>query len=364
MNGHGEALAWSDALGRQRRGGSWADLAVGTAPKIETALREGDFTTAIQLTGFFLIEARIIFDLYAQWRGDIQRFLEAKVSEPRALAGEIGEIEALVERYHPVLGVGRDAAWQALNAAAEQVKAGAARGESALSDFTQMRDHWRALHDGEVDLIGGLMDIVIRRLGEAALGEMYEDWLLGEWFRKRYVRFDVSRVPWTEAFELIVYLTFESMHGHMSGPDRDGSVTYEEFDDRITVTFAPCGSGGRMVVGEQRDQLPPLMEAPFRYRVLEERHAFAWNTRGVCAYCAHCCVLTEKMPIEHFGYPVRVVDPPTYPNDGKAVCRWTVYRKPEYVPERVYSRLGLKKPPAGTQLGSAGLASRARRGLP
>ena len=360
MSGDGDALMWSDALGRQRRGGSWADLAVGTAPRVETALRDSDFTTAIQLTDFFLVEARVIFDLYAQWQRDIRRFLEAKVNEPQALAKQIGEIEALVGRYHPILGVGREAAWQLVNGAAERVKAGAARREIALSDFMQMRDRWRALHDGEVDLIGGLMDIVIRRLGEAALGEMYED-LLGEWFRKRYVRFDVSRVPWTEAFELIVYLTFESMHGHMSGPNRDGSVSYEEFDDRITVTFAPCGSGGRMVAGERRDQLPALMEPPFRFRVLEEPHAFAWNTRGVCAYCAHCCVLTEKMPIEHFGYPVRVVDPPTYPNDGTAVCRWTVYRKPECVPERVYSRLGLQKPPAGAELGSAGLASRRRR---
>jgi hypothetical protein len=60
------------------------------------------------------------------------------------------------------------------------------------------------------------------------------------------------------------------------------------------------------------------------------------------------------------AYPVRVVDPPTYPNEGNAVCRWTVYRRPEYVPESVYTRLGLQKPPAGAELGSAGFPSRAR----
>lgn len=356
MSDDGNTLVWSDALGRQRRGGSWADLAVGTAPRIEAALHASDFATVSRLTDFFLIEARVIYDLYAQWQRDIRRFLDAKLPESQSLAVRIGEIEELVTRHHSILAVGREAAWQSINEAALKLK-----GEHAVRDFVQMRDQWRALHDGEVDFIGGLMDIVIRELGEAALGEMYEDWLLGEWFRQRYVRFDVSKVAWTDAFELIVYLTFESMHGHMSGPERDGSVTYEEFEDRITVTFAPCGSGGRMLVGEPRDQLAPLMEPPFRYRVLQEPHAFAWNTRGVCAYCAHCCVLTEKMPMEHFGYPVRVVDPPTYPNTGNAVCRWTVYRKPEYVPEHVYARLGARKPPAGAQLGSAGFAARTRR---
>jgi hypothetical protein len=64
------------------------------------------------------------------------------------------------------------------------------------------------------------------------------------------------------------------------------------------------------------------------------------------------------MPIEAFGYPVRVVDPPLYPNNGDAVCRWTVYRTPDAVPESVYARLGYRKPAADAVLGSAGLASR------
>jgi hypothetical protein len=359
MSDEGNSLVWSDVLRRLRRGGSWADLAVGTAPRIEAALRANDFATVSQLADFFLVEARVIFDLYAQWLRDIRSFLEAKLPGSTTLAAQIGRIETLAGEYHPILGIGREAAWRAVEESTHQLRSAAARGERAIQNFERMRDDWRALHDGEVDIIGGLMDIVIRELGEDALGEMY-DWLLGDWFRQRYVRFDVSKVTWNEAFELIVYLTFESMHGHMSGPARDGSVSYEEFDDRITVTFAPCGSGGRTLVGERRDGLPPLTEPPFNYGVLQEQHAFAWNTRGVCAYCAHCCVLTEKMPIEQFGYPVRVVDPPTYPNDGNAVCKWTVYRKPEFVPEHVYARLGASKPPAGAQLGSAGFAARLR----
>jgi len=51
-----------------------------------------------------------------------------------------------------------------------------------------------------------------------------------------------------------------------------------------------------------------------------------------------------------------VVGPPTYPNDGKAVCRWRLYRQVEDVPAAVYERLGLAKPPAGAALGSRGIA--------
>jgi hypothetical protein len=176
---------------------------------------------------------------------------------------------------------------------------------------------------------------------------------LGDWFATRYKRFDVSHFKWEEAFPLVVYLTFESMHGHLSGPGRGGDVTYEEFDDRVVFTFAPCGSGGRAVVGEPLDGTPPRMEAPYRFKTLEEPHRFAWNTPGVCTYCAHCCVLTEKLPIERFGYPIRVVDPPLYPNDGNAVCKWTVYRRPQDVPAAVYERLGYRKPDQDAALGSA-----------
>src|SRR5690606_13389844 len=136
---------------------------------------------------------------------------------------------------------------------------------------------WRHLHDSQVDYISGLFDIVVRRYGEAALGEMYEGWVIGDWFARRYQRFDVSRFAWKDAFPLIVYLTFESMHGHLSGPGRLGDVTFESHDDRVVFTFAPCGSGGRTVVGEPLDGTPPRMEAPYRFKVLEEEHDFAWN---------------------------------------------------------------------------------------
>lgn len=356
-------LGRSEVLGRPVRIDPPTSLAAGTYQKIRQTLAEGDMDAARPLIDFFLDEARIIVDIYTQWRRDIRRYLDSKLGREH-VAGEADRIQALVASAHPNMRASRDAAWATVSLAAETLKSLDGGADVRLESLDELRERWRTLHDSDVDFMMGLMDVVIREFGEEVLGEMYEKWVVGEWFHTRYARFDLSKTTWNEAFRLIVYLTFESMHGHLSGPERDGSITYEELDDRVTFTFAPCGSGGRSVVGEPRDGLGPLMEAPYDFRVLEGQHPFAWNQKGVCTYCAHCCVLTEKLPMEKFGYPIRVVDPPIYPNDGHAVCRWTVYRRVEDVPAAVYARLGLAKPAPGTALGSSALMASPRPGGP
>lgn len=341
-------------LRRPIRADDWDGLAVGTYPRLVAAIERGDGAARADLARFFVLEARVIHDIYEQWLVDTRRYLADHGLAPDEIAAEEARVRDLAYAGRPAPTADRDAAWDAVVALAEDVAAD--RGAPAAA--ARMKELWRHLHDGQVDHISGLFDVVIRRFGEAALGEMYEGWVIGDWFAKRYRRFDVSRFAWSEAFPLIVYLTFESMHGHLAGPGRLGDVTFESFDDRVVFTFAPCGSGGRTVVGEPLDGTPPRMEPPYRFKVLEEEHPFAWNTKGVCTYCAHCCVLTEKLPMETFGYPIRVVDPPLYPNGGDAVCRWTVYRAPELVPAAVYERLGFRKPPPGAPLGGACRAER------
>lgn len=347
------ALGWSEALNRQVRTGTPASLAVSTYSKIQESVSSGDSAAAGPMVDFFVTEARVIFEIYTAWRQNIRRYLDSELP-PDIVEAKIARIEQLVSEYHPDLHHSRDTAWEAVIEAAEELKTRVADAEKTVRSLEKLRHSWRILHDADVDFLSGLMDIVVRELGESALGTMYEEWVLGDWFKERYSQFDVSENSWEHAFELLVYLTFEAMHGHLCGPDRDGSMTYEAFDDRVTVTFTPCGSGGRTVAGEPLDQLDPLMEPPFRYRVTQEENPFAWNKRGICAYCAHCCVILEKLPIEKFGYPVRVVEPPTYPNDGSTACSWTMYRKIEDVPEWVYERVGATKPAPGSPLGSAG----------
>jgi len=172
-----------------------------------------------------------IFDIYTQWRRDIRRYLDSKIAHA-LVASEVERIQrsrrGRSSRNEELARGGMDGGLLGRHGIAD-IAGRITRRFEALDD---LRERWRTLHDSDVDFIMGLMDIVIRMLGEESLGDMYENWVVGDWFNTRYARFDLSKTSWDEAFRLIVYLTFESMHGHLSGPQRDGSVSFAEFDDR------------------------------------------------------------------------------------------------------------------------------------
>ena len=46
-----------------------------------------------------------------------------------------------------------------------------------------------------------------------------------------------------------------------------------------------------------------------------EKHDWAWNEKGVCYYCAHCCFALEHWPARQWGHPLRVIDSPLYPDE-------------------------------------------------
>ena len=54
--------------------------------------------------------------------------------------------------------------------------------------------------------------------------------------------------------------------------------------------------------------------------------------------------MQQLKPIDAFGYPVRVVEPPTYPSDTAKKCTFHVYKDPKEIPERYYEEVGRKKP--------------------
>lgn len=359
MTQHEPATVWNDMLGRRIRGGGWADLAEGTVPLLDRALVAGDGDRITGLADMFLSEMRVIYDIYTQWFADTKRYLIDKGDSPEGVAAAHDEIRARLAPFHHSAGQDRIAVWDRI-AAEVEVVTGMASPAVRRAALSRAHALWRDLHDGEVDQLCGLFDIVIRRHGEPALREMYEGWVIGDWFAKRYRRFDVSHMPWQEAAWLLTYLGFEGHHGHLSGTARDGSIDWHEDDEKITLSFAPCGSGGRSIAGEARDGLPALTAAPFNWPVLQEEHDFTWGKAGICSYCAHCCILHEALPVARFGYPVRVTDPPVWPLTGESRCRWTVYKDLRAIPEWAYTRVGGRKPGPEVPLGSGTADLRAR----
>lgn len=343
-------------LERLIRGGDWQSLSEGTVPLLRRLITAGDDDIAAH-ADMFRSEMRVIYDIYTQWFADTKRYLRDKGQADQAIERQHDDIRNRLAPYHRATLRDRATVWAEIEVSVAKIAAPGPT-QDRLDALAAATEQWRDLHDGEVDQLAGLFSYVVASHGEPALREMYEGWVIGDWFAKRYRRFDVSEMAWKDASWLLTYLGFEGHHGHLSGTARDGSIDWVETDAAVTISFAPCGSGGRSVQGESRDGLPPLMEAPINFPVLAEAHDFTWNKPGICGYCAHCCILHETLPIAKFGYPVRVTEPPTYPLTEASRCSWTVYKDLRAIPEEAYRRVGARKPDPSVPLGSAHLAER------
>lgn len=348
-----EALIPNEVLGRLIRSGGWAALAEGTPRLIRRAVEASDDKTIFGLAEFFHQEMQVVYNIYSQWFRDTRQCLLDKGMSQKKLDIEHNLIRDKLSPYHTSAQMQREAAWANVGGHLKQLVQTEHTIEERLEALDLTLDAWRDLHDCEVDQLSGLFHLVIDQHGEIALKEMYENWVIGDWFAKRYQRFDVSKISWETASWLLIYLGFEGHHGHVSGRDRDGTIEYSEDDEKVTISFAPCGSGGRIMQGEERDGMPALSAVPFNWPELTGAYDFTWNETGICAYCAHCCILHEKLPIASFGYPVRVTTPPIAPLTKESRCSWTVYKDLRNIPEEAYTRVGGVKPPAHAPLGSA-----------
>lgn len=349
-----QALIPNKNLGRLIRSGGWAELAEGTPRLIRRAIESSDDATISGLAEFFHQEMKVVYDIYDQWFRDTRQCLLDKGMSLEELNSEHESIREKLSPYHTSAKSQRQVVWDNVGAHLDRLVRADFNVEERKEALELTIGTWRDLHDCEVDQLSGLFHLVMDRHGEVALKEMYEDWVIGDWFAKRYQRFDVSKISWETASWLLIYLGFEGHHGHISGNDRDGTIDYKEDDEKVTMSFAPCGSGGRVMEGEERDGMPPLSEPPFNWPELSGAYDFTWNEEGICAYCAHCCILHEKLPVASFGYPVRVTTPPIAPLTSESRCSWTVYKDLRNVPEEAYTRVGGIKPPPDAPLGSAG----------
>jgi hypothetical protein len=341
---HG-TLVFSEVLGRRIRSGDWDDQRVATYDKISSAVGDSDFAAAAALTDFFADEAEVIYGIYRGWVPQLIDFLGDRGvgrDELEELNGNILELLRLPDgRWFNARRL-----WAEFQRTVRDLVAacGARDSELAFRLLDAMWNQWRQLHDRDVDHIYGLMDAVVARFGEAELAVMW-DAIIGDLFSSRYAKFDVTEYPWEDSLWTNLYLVMEAMRGHLVGPGRKGNFEFSEDEDRFTFRFDPCGSGGHTLRGDDEvEGTPPRMEPPFGWGVTTEEHDFAWNTKGVCYYCSNCCVVMQLKPIDAFGYPVRVVEPPTYPSMRQAKCTWHVYKDPTKVPERYYEAVGRKKP--------------------
>ena len=363
-------IEYVPALGRRTRLGSWQDQKISTYRKIQEALAAERFGDAAELGNFFVDEAKVCFAIYRQWIPDLNAFLAENGvgrDELRSVNDEITAKLALPDgrpwdpyrQWHDfTMGVERFVALVYRE-----------RADEALAELEELKETWRRCHDRDVDHTYGLMSEIVKRLGESAIGPMWDKVIL-PLFTWRYEKFDIDKHAWEDALEVLMLVACEAMRGHLVGPERTGDFELIETDDRYILRFDPCGSGGRTIRGDWIEDTPARMEPPYNWTVSQEPHPWNHNTKGVCHYCTHCIRLMEELPIDRFGYPVRVVDPPVYPdtNPDPAVrqqCQWQMFKDPTKVPAEYYERVGRKKPSVfGSQAIGAPELPAAKSGMP
>jgi hypothetical protein len=357
-------------LGRRVRLGTWSDQRVSTYRKIHEAIEESRFDEAAELANYFVEEARVCFAIYRQWIPDLKAFL----AENGVESADIDAAEAkIVAKLDLPDGTAWDPyrQWHDFTTQVEQLVALVHREQrdAAAAKLDELKETWRRCHDRDVDHAYGLMTEIVARLGESSIGAMWDKILL-PLFTWRYEKFDIDKHAWAEGLEVLMLVACEAMRGHLVGPERTGDFELIETDDRFILRFDPCGSGGRTIRGDWLEGTPPRMEPPYEWTVSREPHTWNHQTEGICHYCTHCIRLMEEWPMDRFGYPVRVIDPPVYPDTDRdpAVrqrCQWQMFKDPTAVPEEYYTRVGRKRPSAfGSKATGAPDLPTPRSGMP
>ena len=343
-------LTWSPELGKRRRTGDWQEQTVSTVQKIEEAIRQSSPEVAAELIDYFMEEAKICHKIYVGWAQAFEEWLLREGTSSADVIGEKARLSSLLrfpdgERFEP------EARWGQLGAhagrLANQLRAEVIEPKEAIEEMENLREAWRQLHDRWVDYAGGFLTFVAKRFGEAAIERCYRH-IMEPLVQERYMPYDTRLQPYEDTIERNLYYSLEAMRAHLSGPGRRGDLELEEHNDRWEIRFDPCGSGGAQTRGDASEGTPPRPEPPYNFGVTEREHNWAWNKRGICYYCAHCCFALELLPIERWGTPVRVVDPPQYSREDTSVtprkCQWTIYKSVDAIPPFVYERVGLSPP--------------------
>jgi hypothetical protein len=340
-------LVHSASLGRLVRTGSWEEQSRGTYTRIVTALAAQNASDAHDFVAFFLQEAKVIFSMYTQINPDLRAFLSSKGASDEEVAQVDRRVVDLL-RLPDGSPFDRESMIAQVEALAESSAAAIAAGEwvVARASVDAMREVWRQVKDRDGDHSYGLIDAIVARLGEAIIGEMWDS-VIRPLFNWRYSKFDVASQPWDDSLDQLMMVACESMRAHLVGVDRTGDFELIEVEDRFILRFDPCGSGGRIVRGDSIEGTGSRMEAPYNWSVSQEPHTWNHGQTGICHYCTHCIRLMEEMPIDKFGYPLRVVDPPVYPDrdpDNRQSCQWQMFKDPTSTPEEYYTRVGRTKP--------------------
>jgi len=199
--------------------------------------------------------------------------------------------------------------------------------EAVVDSFHQYRSATLILHDLIFEYVSAIAD---------TCGHRTDDKTAKQLIQKSFGEMPAIEGIWQAikdwAPEEVAAWLSEHLRDHFSGPNRDGSVRIEEDDQKISLYFEPCGSGGAI-----RGRHEKKGTTPYKFK---NPCPQTWNkTNEVPAYCSHCAV-NELASMKHVGYPMWVTE---FNADSTKPCGWTIYKRKEDIPAHYYHRLGYKK---------------------
>lgn len=323
-----QGLSQSATIRRPIRTGPAETLGVPTDELLLDALQRGRVDDSLELLDYLVAEAGRIHELFSTWLASLQTYSQNALPDwpkhDEDLESRIGAPVPLID--HRTVATDEQQAVRAAILARDV--------DGARTALTTLRSAQMAVHDTQTDWAWGMLTVLQRALGEASMEDVFRV-TQREWLTARYDQ--VRDMSPRELFEL----TIEGMRGHYCGSGRSGEINVVEDDEKWTMSFDPCGTGGRMRRGDPARGQVPRTEPPFEFAAVEGAYDWTWGREGVCLYCAHCAVVNEILPIEQLGTPMRVTE---YPQDAGQPCRWIVYKSPELVPDSVFERVGKRRP--------------------
>ena len=250
IRGAAGPLVDDPVIGHAVRAGGWADHAASSYTLADEALSEGRFADAAALARHTVEEAREGYELYALWAGQIRETLAAEGVDDAEIAAGEARVRALLagEAGEPF---DIHAGWAAYTGEIGAVEAacGAGDAQAARARLERARTLWLETHDRGCDLVYGMLDLVVRHLGERRIGPLWDE-LMAPMY-ETYDVYDTATHPWPRSMHRLILIAALSLRGHLSGPGRTGAIEIAEEADRWVLSFDPCGSGGRTYRGDE-----------------------------------------------------------------------------------------------------------------
>ena len=271
--------------------------------------RAGQWEVAAQLIDYWMEEAKVVYVIYQVWDEGFVAFLRARACRRTRSQAEIERVARAARLPGRQRRSRRRARWEALGDRRPGCsRTGCARfeitAEEALAALDELREGWRQLHDRGADFQAGHAHV--RRADGSARPRSRRRTrsCSSRTSQERYGPFDIRETPVRgDALpQPLPLVRGDARPPRRAGPQRRHGGRRARRPLRDQLRSVRLGRPPDSAATRSRDT-GSRAEAPYDFGVTQEEHDWAWNEKGVCYYCAHCCFALEHWPARAVGPP-------------------------------------------------------------